>query len=91
MNGKTILFMSHDLEMAASFGDGVVFMQDGLTGLDGSTRDVFSKLKEPWLPQVGLLSRMFGSSDVCLTVDEFCERIALVQSVEGGSLERQRL
>lgn len=62
MNGKAILFISHDLEMAPSSADGVVFMQDGLTGLDGSTRDVFSKVEEPWLPQVGLLSKTFGSS-----------------------------
>ena len=82
-DGKTILFISHALEMAASFADGVVFVQSGLTGLDGSTRDAFSKLEESWLRQVSLLSKMFDSSAVFLTVDEFCERIAPVQSAEG--------
>ena len=69
--------------MATSFACGVVFVQNGLTGLVASTRHVFSKLENPWLSQVSLLSSMPDLSDICVTVDEFCVRMAPDQSAEG--------
>jgi energy-coupling factor transport system ATP-binding protein len=73
--GKTIVLISHDMELVAEWVNRVIVMADGVILLDGSTREVFSKqevlncakLKPPQVIQVAW---KLGLQDIPLTVDE---------------------
>jgi peptide/nickel transport system ATP-binding protein len=46
--GLSILFITHDLRVAAPLCDRIAVMQRGRIVETGSTRDVFTKPRHPW-------------------------------------------
>jgi energy-coupling factor transport system ATP-binding protein len=73
--GRTIIVITHDMNLAAEYCDRVVIMSDGRVLLDAPTREAFlnddalraSSLKPP---QVTSLGRSLGYPHAWLTVDE---------------------
>lgn len=86
--GKTVVVITHDMNLAAEYSDRVVVMAEGTVLLDGPPRDVFSRVDilrstrlEP--PQVTRLMQALGLAEpAVLTVDEAA---AILQHTGGGS------
>jgi energy-coupling factor transport system ATP-binding protein len=80
-DGKTIIVITHDMNIAAEYARRVIVLKDGRVLIDGSTRDVFSKpdlLKTTYLnpPQITRLAQAlsrFGIPGDVLTVPEMAE------------------
>jgi energy-coupling factor transport system ATP-binding protein len=73
--GKTVVLISHDMELVAEWVNRVIVMADGVVLLDGSTREVFSKQEilnsaKLNLPQVIQVAWKLGFQYTPLTVDE---------------------
>lgn len=89
--GKTIIMITHEMELVARFATRAIVMREGRVILDGTPRYVFSKpeiLKTTWIqpPQITRLSQMLSSYGIpgdTLTVDEMHQYI--VDMVGGGS------
>jgi len=84
--GRTIIFITHDMELAAKYAKRIVVMQEGKVSIDGTPRRVFTQteaLKAMWLypPQVTRLAQSlqeYGFPPDILTVDEF---IAFLENI----------
>ena len=76
--GKTIIIITHDMELAANYCRRTIVLKDGEVLLDGPTREVFSQveiLRSTYLspPQVTLLARELKEFEIppnILKVDE---------------------
>jgi energy-coupling factor transport system ATP-binding protein len=73
--GKTVLVITHDMNIAAEYGERVVVMRQGEVLLDGTPREVFSKeelLAETYLrpPQMAIVGKKLGVPFAVLTADE---------------------
>lgn len=89
--GRTIVIITHDMNIVAEFADRMVVMADGRIVADGAPSDVFtadSALREAYLrpPQAFRIARrrpdLFGSA---LTVDQAATNLAArVQAPVGG-------
>ena len=85
--GKTVITISHDMNIVAEYASRTLVMKDGEIFADAATRDIFSdpeKLKETSLrpPQVTMLAQSladFGFPRDLLTVEEMaaCVRDAI--------------
>jgi len=81
--GKTIIVITHDMNLAAEYARRVIVLKDGQILLDGETKSVFSKteelettfLKPPQITRLGQLLNKYGIPEDILTVDEMFERI----------------
>ncbi|MBN2489049.1 MAG: ATP-binding cassette domain-containing protein [Methanosarcinaceae archaeon] len=78
--GKTVILITHDMNIAAEYADRTIVMKKGEIFLNGSTRDVFSMTEElqetciesPVITRLSLDLRKKGIDvPVMLTVDEF--------------------
>ena len=91
--GKTIVVITHNMELAAEYSQRTVVMRQGKVILDGSTRDVYAdteKLQGTHLnpPQITLLGQMLkneGFPPDILNVDEMVE--ILLENVPPTTLE----
>ncbi len=78
-DGKTIIIISHDMNMVAEHAKRIIVMNKGLAVLDGTPKEVFSKVEQleslslrP--PQVTLLAKRLGKYDrTIITVNEMCD------------------
>lgn len=77
--GKTIIFITHDMNIAAKYSKRMIVMKTGEVFLDGPTRDIFSRTKDlytthiepPVITRLTLDLRKKGKNiPVMLTVDE---------------------
>jgi energy-coupling factor transporter ATP-binding protein EcfA2 len=73
--GKTIIVITHDMNIAAEYGERVVVMRQGGILLDGPPRQVFSEekpLAETYLrpPQMSIVGKKLGIPFTVLTADE---------------------
>jgi energy-coupling factor transport system ATP-binding protein len=77
--GKTIIFITHDMNIAAKYSTRTIVMKTGEVFLDGPTRDIFSRTKDlytthiesPVITRLTLDMRKKGKKiPVMLTVDE---------------------
>ena len=77
--GKTILIITHEMDLVAKFATRVIVMHEGRILMDGDPRRVFSKpeiLRRTWVkpPQIAELCRaLSGVETPLMTVEEFCE------------------
>lgn len=75
---KTIIVITHDMNIAAEYVKRVVVLKDGQVLLDGPTREVYAKkellqttyLKPPQITQLGQMLKDDGIPEDLLTVDE---------------------
>jgi len=82
--GRTIIFITHSMELAAKYAKRIVIMQNGKIRMDGTPRQIFSQAKEletMWLypPQVTRLAQSlqeYGFPPDILTEDEFVTFLA---------------
>jgi len=88
--GKTIIIITHDMNLAAEYAERTIVLKDGKVLLDGPTREVYSKTKElqaTYLrpPQVTRLFQKLAEYDLppdVLTVDEALDY--MTKLVESG-------
>ena len=81
--GKTIIFITHNMELAAEYAKRIIVMNNGLLLYDGAVRDAYSQtdiLEKTYLkpPQITQLAQKLGSYGVptdILTIDEMYEVI----------------
>ena len=66
--GKTVIFVTHDVETVATSTDRVVILKEGRVRDDGATRDVLNRNQE-YMPQI---AKIFPTKNY-LTVDEAVE------------------
>jgi len=86
--GKTVITISHDMNIVAEYASRTLVLKDGQIFVDGTTREIFSepkRLRETYLrpPQVTALAQSlngFGFPNDVLTVDEMA---AYVQDAIG--------
>jgi len=76
--GKTVIIISHDMNLIAEYCDRVVVMWNGKILIEGTTREVFSKpqvLAQSSLkpPQITQLAQILGLPPDILTVDEMID------------------
>lgn len=79
--GKTIIVITHDMELAAEYASRIIVLNYGRVLLDGPTSEVFTQietLREAFLkpPQVTLLANKlnkYGIPKEILTIDAMCE------------------
>jgi energy-coupling factor transport system ATP-binding protein len=76
--GKTVIIISHDMNLVAEYCDRVVVMWNGKILIEGTTREVFSKpqvLAQSSLkpPQITQLAQRLGFPPDILTVDEMID------------------
>ena len=77
--GRTIIIITHDMELAARYCGRLVVMKDGLVMMDGTPREVFSqpdklrgaRLYPPQITQLAQRLASFGMPADVLTVEEF--------------------
>ncbi len=76
--GRTVILITHDMELVAEYAGRVVVMSEGSVMIDGPTRDImyrFEEMKKAFLkpPQIVQLSEALspGTAAGPLTVDEF--------------------
>lgn len=77
-DGKTIIIISHDMNIAAEYVDRVVVMKDGQVLVDGAVRDVFAQtellatthLRPPQVTMIAQELRQYGIPRDVLTVGE---------------------
>jgi len=82
-NGKTIIVITHDMNIAAEYARRVIVLKEGQVLADGPTREVFSKtqllettyLKPPQITRLGQALMEYGMPEDLLTVDEAAELI----------------
>jgi energy-coupling factor transport system ATP-binding protein len=79
--GKTIVVITHDMNIAAEYAERVIVLKDGKVLLDGPTRDVFTQtetLSKTFLrpPQVTLISERLGLPPA-LKVEEMLDMLNL--------------
>ena len=84
--GKTIVIITHEMDLVAAFATRVIVLCNGRVLLDGTPREVFSKpemLRETWVqpPQVVRLSRKLGLPAM-LTANEMYDY--LIKELRGG-------
>ena len=87
--GKTIIIITHDMNLVAEYTKRAVVLKDGKVLLDGITRDVFSKsrlLKTTYIkpPQVTELGEMLGLNKTILSVDEMYKTLNKGEDVSHG-------
>jgi energy-coupling factor transporter ATP-binding protein EcfA2 len=79
--GKTIIMISHDMDLVAQYADRLVIMSDGEILADGPKRDVFAMhdvlekafLKRPQIVELSQRMKGQGIEDTLVTVDEMLE------------------
>lgn len=87
--GKTIIVITHDMNIAAEYVKRVIVLKEGQILADGTTREVFAQagllettyLKPPQITRLGQALKEFGIPENLLTVDEavrFFEEILAV-------------
>jgi energy-coupling factor transporter ATP-binding protein EcfA2 len=77
-SGKTIIVITHDMNIAAEYVKRVVVLKEGQVLVDGPTREVYAKtdllqttyLKPPQITRLGQLLKDYGMPEDLLTVDE---------------------
>ena len=84
--GKTLVFVTHDMEFAAEFATRCLVMDAGKIVMDGVPREVFSRVDELGslhlkLPEVSLLSYRL-SLPIYLTPREFLSNVSLKKNVQ---------
>ena len=76
--GKTIIVITHDMNIAAEYVKRVIVLKEGQVLADGPTREVFAQtellqttyLKPPQITRLGQLLNEYGMPENVLTVDE---------------------
>ncbi len=76
--GKTIIMISHDMDLVAQYADRLIVMAEGRLLADGPKREVFDMkeelekafLKPPQITQLSQLLRSYGIQKNLVTVDE---------------------
>ncbi len=82
--GKTILMISHDMELIARYAPRTIVLADGNKVADGPTREIFgmqdimdqADIKAPQITQLAEKLKPYGIKDLLLTVDEMVDVIA---------------
>ncbi len=81
LDGHTILFITHDMQLIAKYAERVLVFRDGKILLQGSTREVFSQteqLKRTFLspPPITQLAQRFDSlyPNTVLSVEEMLKK-----------------
>jgi len=77
--GRTIIVITHDMELAVKYARRIVILRDGQVFMDGSPREIFcqpEKLAETrlWPPQITVLAQQleaYGYPNNVLSVEEF--------------------
>ena len=77
-SGKTIIVITHDMNIAAEYVKRVVVLKEGQVLVEGPTREVYAKtdllqttyLKPPQITRLGQLLKDYGMPEDLLTVDE---------------------
>jgi energy-coupling factor transport system ATP-binding protein len=80
-DGRTIIVITHDMNISAEYAHRVIVLKDGKVLIDGPTRDVFSKsdllkttyLNPPQITRLGQALSKFGIPGDILTVSEMAE------------------
>ena len=79
--GKTIVMISHDMDLVAQYADRLIVMTEGRIIADGPKRDVFDMheeldqafLRPPQITQLSQLLREYGIKKNLVTVDELAK------------------
>ncbi|MHA1771553.1 MAG: ABC transporter ATP-binding protein [Candidatus Thorarchaeota archaeon] len=85
--GKTVVMISHDMDLIATYAPRVIVMGGGKILADGPTREVFAMadvlkqadIRPPQIAELSLLLRDYGVEKLLLTVNEMADIF------EGGS------
>jgi len=83
--GKTIIIVTHDMELIAEYAKRLVVMRSGKMLLDGSTKDVFSQpkllqessIKPPQITALGQALSKYSVPPDILTVEEMEDIVAI--------------
>lgn len=77
-SGKTVIIVSHDMELIAQWSDRVVVMSEGMIVKDGTPAEIFTDFRllqsveiDPF--QVSSLARLLGMTEIPITVDAMAE------------------
>jgi len=84
VEGKTVIVITHDMNIAAEYVKRVVVLRNGQVLIDGATRDVFAQtallettyLKPPQVTRFGQALMEYGLPENILTVEEIVELLA---------------
>ena len=84
--GKTVILITHDMELVAEYVDRVVVLRDGEVIFDGATADAFSQpkllettsLRPPQITRLGYALRGYGISTPVLRVDEMYDEFVTI-------------
>lgn len=95
---KSLIIITHDMDTVAKYCNRVIVMNNGQIALDGSPRDVFTKIdvlesisiSPPQITQLAVLLSKYGIPPDLLTIDEAYELLDEIFKIKTKALKMER-